>query len=176
MTLGRLTTSLSSVWRVESLVWVCCGRVLLSGHSCSLCSGEPWRGTLAFPAAVGDPKTPPMGIRRQMSLQCTCSVQPVDTLPGPGGPVGTPPSGAALGGSPEAQGYQRQGHLPSALLGKWGPWGCVHACVHVNMCSRVCGCACVYRGGMCTHVSIRACVFYVYPCVYVSVHVYVWHV
>lgn len=133
-------------------------------------------GTLAFPAAAGDPQPPPTGIRRRMSSQRTRSVQPVNTLPGPGVPVGMPPSGAALGGSPEAQGCQRQGHLPSALPRKWGPWGCAHACVHVNMCSWVCGCACVYRGGVCTYVSIRACVFYVYPCVYVSVHVCVWHV
>ena len=31
VTLGRLTTSLSSAWRAGSLVWVFCGRALLSG-------------------------------------------------------------------------------------------------------------------------------------------------
>ena len=102
-----------------------------------------------------------------MSSPCTRSVQLVNTLRGPGAPAGMPPFCAALRGSPEAQGCRRQGHLPSALLRKWGSRGCVHACVHVNTCSWVCGCAWVYRGGMCTYVGIRACVFCV--CVFTCV-------
>ena len=103
-----------------------------------------------------------------MSSPCTRPVQLVNTLRGPGAPAGTPPSCAALEGSPEAQGCQR---LPSALLREWGPWGCVCARVHVRVCSWVCGCAWVYRGGVCTYVSIRARVFSVYLCVCVCVHV-----
>ena len=75
-----------------------------------------------------------------MSSPCTRSVQLVNTLRGPGAPAGTPPSCAALGGSPEAQGSRRQGHLPSALLRKWGPRGCACMCAreHVLMGVWVC--------------------------------------
>lgn len=95
-----------------------------------------------------------------MSSPCTRSVQLVNTLWGPGVPAGMPPSCAALGGSPEAQGSRHQGHLPSALLRKWGPRGCACMCAreHVLMGVWVCGCAWVHRGGMCTYVGIRACV------------------
>lgn len=130
VTLGRLTTSLSSAWRAGSLVWVFCGCALLSGPSCSLCSGELWGAKSAFPAASGSPQPPPMGIRRWMSSPCTRPVQLVNTLRGPGAPAGTPPSCAALEGSPEVQGCQR---LPSALLRKWGPWGCARVRVLVGV-------------------------------------------
>lgn len=62
VTLGRLTTSLSSAWRAGSLVWVFCGCTLLSGPSCSLCSGEPWRGgQVSLSCCSGKPSTPSHG-------------------------------------------------------------------------------------------------------------------
>lgn len=61
VTLGRLTTSLSSAWRAGSLVWVFCGRALLSSPSCSLCSGEPMGGQVSLSCCSRKPSTPSHG-------------------------------------------------------------------------------------------------------------------